>query len=463
MGWTELPELPSLKIGRRQAPPPRPGWREPPTGAEALYRDYDRAGAAAPQAAEEPPEPEPEPGMHRDTLREETGVYGASVGDLDDEEAWDDLEEVECGEEPPPEAQMIMDCAAMPPPAPAAPLAKLAKKEKEMAKRSRSAPVASRAMDLRAGAGGPPPPPSDEPPASMGLSAPDDLLRYGRLRLPGPRDGGRGKLRPVCETERTLDLLKDLSLAGGEHVVGWIRGAAHRASEVSGVPLPSGHAFPGSVEGFDYRYDARRPVDVASDGAYHTLPVLEEDAEAKRRYVTVPREASEAFRFVTFRNPLKSPLLRGPADIYIGGDFLLTSPLETVAPSGEVEIGLGAEEAIKVARNARFEEHASGLLGGQLNLENEIRVEITNHLAESAELEVRERLPTAREGDEEIEVEVLETQPPWEPWEQKRSPIPGSHRWRLRLEAGARQTLSARYAIRLSSKKQLRGGNRRES
>ncbi|MHC4599865.1 MAG: mucoidy inhibitor MuiA family protein [Planctomycetota bacterium] len=464
MRWTELPELPSLKIGRRQPTPPRPGWREPPTGAEALYGDYDRVQSAAPQAEFKAPEPE----LRRDVLREDTGVYDRLEDDLDDEGAWGAAEEMECVEEPPPEAQMIAASSVMPPPPPAAPpapRAKPAKKMKEMAKRRSAAPDMSMAVGGGAMAKADDAfyPPSDEPVSGGDLTAPSDLLRYGRLRLPGPREGGRGKLRPVSEAERTRDLLRDLAVAGGDEVVGWIHSAAHRASQVSSSPLPSGHATPGSVEGFDYRYGARRPVDVPSDGAYHTLPILEENADAKRRFVTVPREAVEVFRFVTFRNPLESPLLRGPADIYVGGDFALTSPLETVAPSGEVEIGLGAEEAIKVARNTRFEEHASGILGGHLNLENEIRVEITNHLEEAAELEIRERVSAVREGDEEVEVEVLDSQPPWEVWKQKRSPIPGSHRWRVHLEAGASQTLTARYAIRLSSKKQLRGGNRRES
>ena len=42
-GWCELPTLPSLRIGRRQPPPSRRGWRPPPEGAEGLFADYDRA------------------------------------------------------------------------------------------------------------------------------------------------------------------------------------------------------------------------------------------------------------------------------------------------------------------------------------------------------------------------------------------------------------------------------------
>ena len=40
--WTELPELKSRRIGRRQPPPAKTGWRPPPVGADELYADYDR-------------------------------------------------------------------------------------------------------------------------------------------------------------------------------------------------------------------------------------------------------------------------------------------------------------------------------------------------------------------------------------------------------------------------------------
>ena len=36
--WTELPELASIRIGRRQPSPPRVGWRPPPAWAPESRR-----------------------------------------------------------------------------------------------------------------------------------------------------------------------------------------------------------------------------------------------------------------------------------------------------------------------------------------------------------------------------------------------------------------------------------------
>ncbi|WP_228718111.1 DUF4139 domain-containing protein [Kitasatospora acidiphila] len=41
----ELPKLRSLRIGRRQPAPAPSGWREPPSGLNALFADYDQAPA----------------------------------------------------------------------------------------------------------------------------------------------------------------------------------------------------------------------------------------------------------------------------------------------------------------------------------------------------------------------------------------------------------------------------------
>jgi len=40
--WCELPELPSLRLGRAQPMPHKSGWRLPPIGAKTLFEDYDR-------------------------------------------------------------------------------------------------------------------------------------------------------------------------------------------------------------------------------------------------------------------------------------------------------------------------------------------------------------------------------------------------------------------------------------
>jgi hypothetical protein len=167
------------------------------------------------------------------------------------------------------------------------------------------------------------------------------------------------------------------------------------------------------------------------------------------------------------KSPLDSPLLPGAVDVYLGGDFLLTSRIEFTPPGGVLSVGLGVEQGIKVARNTRYREESAGLMGGALLLRHQIHVELRSALGRPAPLEVRERIPVAREGDDDVQVSVHSTRPQWEEWlqEQARPSEPllrGGYRWRVTLAPGAREELRADYDIRIPAKQELTGGNRRE-
>jgi hypothetical protein len=102
------------------------------------------------------------------------------------------------------------------------------------------------------------------------------------------------------------------------------------------------------------------------------------------------------------------------------------------------------------------------MLRGDLNLEHEITIELTNHLSKPAAVEVRERIPTMRDDEKDIQLQVLEVTPPWESLKQTRRPIEGGHRWRVEIQPGAKQELKVKYQVSIAAKNQLVGGNRRE-
>ncbi|HEY0132545.1 MAG TPA: mucoidy inhibitor MuiA family protein, partial [Nannocystis sp.] len=81
--WTELPDLQVLRIGRRQPPVQRRGWRAPPAGASELYADYDRFLSSTPGT---PAAPAPAAGHARATAgsipREEESVLHSLDGSL---------------------------------------------------------------------------------------------------------------------------------------------------------------------------------------------------------------------------------------------------------------------------------------------------------------------------------------------------------------------------------------------
>jgi hypothetical protein len=216
---------------------------------------------------------------------------------------------------------------------------------------------------------------------------------------------------------------------------------------------------------YDFAWDADGVVDVVADGAWHSVPLGDRQCDAKVRYITVPREELLVYRVAVLQNPLSSPLLTGPAEVYVGGEYVLTATLPMVAARGELTLGLGVEQAIKVARNARFKEVREGEgVVAMVELVHDVDVDVVNHLGRAIEIEVRERVPVAAPNAE-VQVTEREVSPAWEVWDQQERGeiIKGGRRWRITVDAGATSALRARYVLRLFSNAEVQGGNRRES
>ncbi|HYF47809.1 MAG TPA: DUF4139 domain-containing protein [Planctomycetota bacterium] len=529
--WTDLPELKSLRIGRSQPPPARKGWRPPPDGADALFEDYlatarrssdawiDVRSASTILGVTEvellrraTTENWPLTQHERLTLVSYLSVqaalsvrmgFGAAAGGTTMEKSAratgnttmvhrGRLEETHMitrgGSAQEPSLNVAKRSLPPPPPisAPApAPAAPAMSRVRAAVALSGSAPggvKAALAADVPDGArrsvagsyndlstsdiaaAPETEPPSSAPPA---LTPAQSLLDFGRLRLSPPEKSTTGALYAANDAELRAEILAGISVSIQVDIQAAVTVALQTAHSKVGSQ-PSGCVFVESHEGFDYAFRTPAPVSVPSDGQYHSLPLLDQELPAHARYVTVPRESQDVYRFVELANPLDAPLLRGPAEIHIDGVYLLTTPLATVAPKGKLALGLGVEQSLKVARNTRFAEATTGLIGGSLELRHEIEIELINNLPAPALLEVRERIPHAAEGEQEVKVVVGTVDPRWEELREEdlrigETGLKGGYRWRLSLDPGSKQTLKAAYVLQTSSKNEIVGGNRREN
>ncbi|MFH1808378.1 MAG: DUF4139 domain-containing protein [Pseudomonadota bacterium] len=503
----ELPELRSLRIGRRQAEPPKRAWRDTPTGAFTLFEGLDRFLQSTPR---------PTPGAFSD--EEVTAPGGPSSGgpqgsveivpesypsepmaEYDDDEAMDALDEpmavmdaemdyevserMESTEEiaeaeltrTPAAPAMMAANMAPPAPPPSAPMrsaprgamakesAPILKKAMRMRMESAKAMMADGAMAFGSGVS------LDDDDADeitrdvllSQLQVAQGAMQYSELRLVGWKDPqhARGSLRQVG----LRDALEDLTPSALRQVERVLSTAQRRALHLDPF-APATQSLDRSAGSFDYRYDATGPVDVPADGKVHSVPLFTEGTRVEMTLVVVPRESDQAVRVASLENPLKAPLLAGPAEIYLEDEFLVDSRLDTVPKGGRIDIGLGVEEALKVARNTHFKESTQGLLRGGLGLEHSIEIELGSRLGALAHIEVRERIPHApRDAKDSLVVEEGAIDPPWEKWTQ--SPehrLEAGRRWRLDLKPGETRTLKASYVVHIDAKDELVGGNRRE-
>lgn len=430
--WRDIPRWRSLRIGRQQEPQ-APAWFPPPPDTERLFSDFDRATSqATPQTIEAVPMKKLSPMKER-----------ARPTVFDDEEGG---HYSECA------APAPVQAAPPPPPPPPGHVAQ------------NLSPLGGAMESVRFRAAG-------------GASLKDSLgfgsrpsrqildyqfLQYRSLRLQNAMSAQRGQLVPLNWRQEYLESSSsDLS----ESALARALNARVEARAVESSPPPSGHStYPSSLSGFDYSYPGQAPVDIPSDGRFHSVPVFVLELSTRLEHICVPRSSHDVFRSAVITNPSERALPEGPIDVNVAGAFLHTTGLKAVTPKSEFRLGLGVDQAVKVRRNSKFKEGTSGLMGGTTELVHNVELEAVNHRTTPTTLEIRERLPQpAPESKEELKVHLLSVKPDWEKYSPPDEPfLEQAYRWKLKLAPGEKVEAHFRYMIEMSSKLELRGGNRRE-
>lgn len=490
MTWTELPELPSIRIGRAQPPPPaRAGFRPAPQGAGALFSDYDRdrmsllrmlpaaspyslPALAAPADLEDRALPSDMPTAPRSDIRfKEKERKKASRRQLRDMAAAGEEEVMALDDEAAPAEDLdasfdaaegyqeeFSKVAPPPPPASIAPVMSAPAPMPAARPSPKTAVGGAGRAAVRPSTGGP----GGGGPSQAGLEA----VVFTHLRLSSPADPtNRNRLQPVDSRRFYLESLARFSVTVSFDVMAVVAEAENRARAVAQAPLPGGASDARSIGGyFDFSYAADASVDVPSDGVFHSVALGARTGEASVLYVAVPREDTNVYRQAQVKNPLAAPMLTGPAEVYVGGEYVLSTTLPAVPPRGDFKLGLGVEQAIRCARNTKYREARSGTkIVATTELWHDITIDLANNLDREIICEVRERIPQPA-PEAEVVVEEGTVAPEWEPYtqEERTKPLEGGRRWRVTVPANSTSKLAAQYVVKLYANNELNGGNRRE-
>lgn len=407
----DVPDLPALRLGKARAPAPSP-WRELPEGLDAMFPD------------ELAPAPEPPAAFHA----HDEAAAEVSLDDL------------------------------VPEPPPRALPAKTAAFARRMRPSGANAPQAAAPLPPPALAPPAAPPPA-EPPGDVDVA--EDVLDYPQLRLAGfdAPPGVRGRLARVslAAAARDAGLPDDAARALAET---WAQRRA-RAEAVLSRPLPAHHALPGAYDGGDFAFSVDSPADVPGDGRLHPIAVEVADVALDVTYRTVPRLDPRVFRTARCVLSRPAPLLPGPVDVHVDGALVLTAPWRGAARGGELVIGLGVEEGVRVARNTRYREETAGIFGNDRRLHTEIEVQLASSLSRAARVEILDRVPVSRDDD--VRFDVAGATPAAEPWtgEDGGPIVEGGRRQVVELAPGAVAVTRLHYVTNLSGRTEIIGGDRR--
>ncbi len=490
-GWCELPELPSLRLGRSQTYSPQKAWRNPPQGSELLFADYDYQKQNARNAIGanfhlpnfKIPQVAPLKNIQKSNLSEKV----ERLGDLEWQAAYEEyeLEQIRYSSDQDfvdsessdgsvltsklDDDSSVKTFATVPKFMPASMPVPTSVPRKAVRAAAPQSAERSRMMGMQELSAQSQVPISDyreDTLISAAIFDPrEEIKNYGLMRLAEPSNLElRGKLNLPNPKTLYLESLQRRQITVNFEIERIIQNALDRAT-CRETRLPDGGINVRQTAGaFDFAYLGNGRVDIPADGQFHSVALLQESAEIDLRYIVVPREDTNVFRIAQLRNPLRAPLLAGAADIYVNGEYILSTKIATVPPKGQMELALGVEQAIKVARNTSFKEMRSGMSLVAFNeLRHHIQIAIANRLGREAKIEVRERIPQPQ-PDAKVDVTVTQVTPTWEKYEQqeRNAPIKGGYRWQINVAAGSETELNVDYTIKIFVDNELVNGNRRE-
>lgn len=443
-GDVRLPELRSLRIGRAQ-PPRRLGYRPPPAGLEAMFEGHDRSLNQLELKAKNERH-----GEVMDEAEEEVSTMTRSSSAPEGSAGYGPPQ----GMPPPRPSEALPRSLAAAMPSFAAPPSSMPMRAKSrgpgalMRKamlQSSTAGDAMRMEESRSFGGAMPP---AEPAAPEAIEPDEAWLDFDALTLADPLDPANHARRGRLARDRS-------GLAGS-------RAAAARAS-IEALGPPPETQDPLETRGrFDHRYDAEGSADVPASGRPHRVTIGSAEGEARPRFIAVPREAAEVYREAEIPSPFAAPLLRGPVEVFLDGALLTTSSLGFVDRGGRLHLGLGVEERLRVARNARVEEGSAGLLGGSTTVDHHVTIDVASSLGHPVTIEVLDRIPVT--SDKDIEIKLVSSKPTSAKITQaeRGHPVRGGLAWSITVSPGEKQRIEMVYRVTLPAKNELVGGNRRE-
>jgi uncharacterized protein (TIGR02231 family) len=187
-------------------------------------------------------------------------------------------------------------------------------------------------------------------------------------------------------------------------------------------------------------YQISGSVTVPTDGAPHKVAVARIDLEPELDYVTAPKLVEAVYRRAQVTNDSPYTLLPGPANLFVGDEFIGVTELDLVASQGEIELYLGPDDRVKVERELKRREVDKKLIGDKRRLHYAYEITLENLLPTEVKITLHDQIPVPRHED--VKVKLSSTEPA--PAEQSKLNLLD---WEFELEPGEKQIVGFGFTV----------------
>ncbi len=201
--------------------------------------------------------------------------------------------------------------------------------------------------------------------------------------------------------------------------------------------------------GLDFIYRSPTRTTIPADGQWLRVPLAAETYPAKTFYEATPSLKKMAYLRAQVTNRGQRPILRGPANIFMGRDFAGQGQLATTGPGGIIELPLGADENIRILHQVTPKTVTKGLISKDEITTYTTTIEIGNYKKKAVTILIHDQIPKTRNEDIEIEKGKMSPAPEHGP------DALGVMRWKLAIPAGQTKTIQFSYRIKRPENWQL--------
>jgi hypothetical protein len=194
--------------------------------------------------------------------------------------------------------------------------------------------------------------------------------------------------------------------------------------------------------GLDFEYDAPTRVSIPSRAERLRVPLASRTYAATTFYEATPSLQPTAFLKATVENGTTLPILGGPANIFVGREFVGEGQLATTGPGGRIDLPLGADQDIRLVRTVVPATETQGVFNKEDVTTYTTTLEVANYKRREVIVRITDQLP--KSDDEHIRVTLGAVEPAAE----EKPDADGLLHWRVPLKAGATRTIRFTYTIR---------------
>jgi uncharacterized protein (TIGR02231 family) len=179
---------------------------------------------------------------------------------------------------------------------------------------------------------------------------------------------------------------------------------------------------------------------IPSDGSPHKTTLSQFSLPPEMDYLVVPKHTDAVFRRAKLINSSSSPLMEGPANLFVDDEYIGRSKLEYTPTSGEIELLMGVEERITIERELVKRDVDKRLLRDNRQLRYGYEIKMKNLLPEAVKIELQDQIPVSRH--EQIKIKLDKVEP--EPAEKSDLNI---MEWKLSLASDSEQVVRYEYTV----------------